>query len=69
MWSNEGVLTVIEDLQRDACLWDMHLQITKTVIQKGVATVVLAKKKKVKSMLLNLRKNRHWLNFRALLLI
>jgi len=44
MWSNEGVLTLIEDLQRNACLWDVHLQITKTIIQKGVSTDVLAKK-------------------------
>ena len=32
----------------------VHLQITKTLLQKGVATDVLAKKKK-KSMLLNLK--------------
>lgn len=42
MWSNEGVLTAIEELQRDACLWVVHLQITKTIIQKGIETAVLA---------------------------
>jgi hypothetical protein len=64
MWSNEGVLTLIEDLQRGASLWDVHMQITKIIIQKGVETDVLANKN-VKSLLLHLRKNRHWLNIRA----
>jgi beta-galactosidase beta subunit len=44
MWSKEGVLVLIEDLHRDACLWDVHMQITKIIIKKGVATDVLAKK-------------------------
>jgi hypothetical protein len=47
MWSNGGVLTLIEDLQRGACLRNVHLQITKTIIQKGVASDVLAKKCKI----------------------
>jgi len=66
MFSKEDLLTLIEDLQRDACSWGVHLQITKALLQKRDATDVLAKKKcKINAIKFEKKKNRHWLNIRA----
>jgi hypothetical protein len=35
MWSNERVLTSIEDLQSSACLWDVHCTDYKNRNKKG----------------------------------
>jgi len=32
------VITIIEDLQLKACLWDVHMQITETVIKNAITT-------------------------------
>ena len=39
MWPNEMVITVIEDLQLNACLWDVHMQITETVIKNTISRI------------------------------
>jgi len=38
MWSKERVITVIEDLQPSACLWDVYMQITQTVLKNAIST-------------------------------
>jgi hypothetical protein len=35
MHPNERVITVIEDLQLNVCLLDVHMQITETVIKNA----------------------------------
>jgi hypothetical protein len=57
VWSNERVLTFIENLQSSACLWDVHCADYKNRNKKGDAMDFLAKKN-MKSALLKLRKNR-----------
>jgi hypothetical protein len=43
MWSNERVLTVIEDLQsNDACLWNVHCADYKNRNNKGNAIDFIA---------------------------
>jgi hypothetical protein len=44
MWSNERVLTFIEDLQPSACLWDAHCADNKNSNKKGDAIDFLTKK-------------------------
>jgi hypothetical protein len=39
MWPKERVFTVIEDLQLNACLWDVNMQITETVIKNTISNI------------------------------
>jgi hypothetical protein len=54
IWSKERIITFIEDLQSNVCLWDGHSAHYKTRNRKGEAIDFLAKN--VKSALLKLRK-------------
>jgi hypothetical protein len=47
MWSNERVLTVVEDLQSHACLWDVHCAEYKNRNKNGDAISLIAKKLKL----------------------
>jgi hypothetical protein len=49
MWSNEGVLTLIEDLQSNACLWDVPCADYKNRNKKGDAIDFLATKYEISS--------------------
>jgi hypothetical protein len=47
MWSKERVLTFIEDLQSNACLWDMNCPDYENRNKKGDAIDFLARKYKI----------------------
>jgi hypothetical protein len=56
MWWDERFLTFIEDLQSNACLWDVHCAYYKNSDKKVVRLIFL--QKNIKLPLLKLRKNR-----------
>jgi ASC-1-like (ASCH) protein len=56
MWSNERVVTFIEDLESNARLWDVHCADYKNRNKKGDTIIFL--QKNMKSALSKLRKNR-----------
>jgi hypothetical protein len=43
MWSKERIATFIEDLQSNACLWDVHCADYKNCNKKGDAIIFLKK--------------------------